>query len=410
MKLLKIGTALLLALLLTFSTVRFDHQVALAATLECDTAIKLPNGWDTPGLDKLERITTFTGNDSHVIFHQDGINQMVLRIQKKDGYAQIGVAVWYSQPTKIAVDADIYLGVNGLGVYKKSFVNFDFTNMSGNYVSAASILIQPPDALVEVRIGEVRVRPADEPAPSVDGVKLSATSLSLLKGKSSQLEASVWPYDANQAVSWKSSNTKVAKVDSTGLVKAVVAGTATITVTTQSGKKTAKCKVTVKNPIKLTSLGKPPTMFLLVGATQAIKLTLSPKNATVSPKYSSANSAIASVDANGVVTARSSGKAAITVKAGGMTQKFTVSVGTIPATNVYLNKAKASIKRNKSLQLSVHTLPELIAPDAITWKTSDDKIAKVSKTGKVTGLRKGTATITAVAWNGKKATCKVTVK
>ena len=411
MKLLKIGAAMLLALLLTFSTVGFGDQTARAATLECDAAIKLPSGWNTPGLDKLERITTFPDNDWHRIFDQEGgINLLALRIQKKDGYAQIGVERWYNQPTKIIVTFDIYFEVKGLGVYRFPSGDFNFTNVNGNYASNAFIMIQPPEALLEVRIGEVRVRPADEPAPSVDSVKLSATSLSLLKGKSAQLEASVWPHDANQAVSWKSSNTKVAKVDSTGLVKAVAAGTATITVTTKEGKKTAKCKVTVKNPIKLTSLGKPPTMFLLVGTSQAIKLTLKPKNATVSPSYSSANSGIASVDADGVVTAHSPGMTKITVKAGGKTQTFSVSTGTIPATAVRLNKTKGSIKRGNSLQLIATIQPETTSPMTIHWSSSDEKIAKVSQEGIVTARKKGTVTITAMTWNGLKATCKITVK
>jgi uncharacterized protein YjdB len=56
----------------------------------------------------------------------------------------------------------------------------------------------------------------------------------------------VTPADAsNKAVSWSSSNTAVAKVDQSGKVTAVKAGTATITVTTDDGKKTASCVVTV---------------------------------------------------------------------------------------------------------------------------------------------------------------------
>ena len=412
MKLLKMGTAILLALLLAFSTSPFD-QVALAATLICDEGIKLPNGWNTPGLDQLERITTFTGNDSRTIFHQDGINQFVLRIQKKDGYAQIGVALWYIQPTKIIIDFDIYFEAKGLGVYRLPCNGNDLTNFSGNQANSAAVLIQPPDALVEIRIGEVRVRPADEPAPTVNSVTLSQSSLSLLKGKTAQLTATVSPDDApNKAVSWKSSNTKVAKVDSDGLVKAVGAGTATITVTTKQGKKTAKCKVTVKKLVALKSISKIKTAYVQVGNTHQVNPVLNPKKADVTLSYASSNPDIASIDENGLIAAHASGTATIKVSAspGGKSQSFTVSTGIVPATAVRLNKTKGSLKRGKSEQLTATMLPEEVSPSALIWKSSNTKIVRVSDAGEITALRKGTATITATTWNGLKATCKITVK
>jgi uncharacterized protein YjdB len=80
----------------------------------------------------------------------------------------------------------------------------------------------------------------------VTGVSLNATSVSLPTGATSQLTATVAPSNAtNQSVSWSSGNTTVATVNSSGLVKGVAAGTATIAVTTQDGAKTAACVVTV---------------------------------------------------------------------------------------------------------------------------------------------------------------------
>ena len=81
----------------------------------------------------------------------------------------------------------------------------------------------------------------------VKSVKLSKTSLSLVKGKTYKLKATVLPSNAsNKKVTWKSSNTKIATVTSTGTVKAKAKGTAYISVVTVDGKKTAKCKITVK--------------------------------------------------------------------------------------------------------------------------------------------------------------------
>ena len=80
----------------------------------------------------------------------------------------------------------------------------------------------------------------------VTGVSVSPATLSLVEGTSEQLRATVTPSDAaNKAVSWTSSATAIATVDNTGKVTAVSAGTATITVKTADGGKTATCTVTV---------------------------------------------------------------------------------------------------------------------------------------------------------------------
>lgn len=81
---------------------------------------------------------------------------------------------------------------------------------------------------------------------AVSGVSLSKTTLSLVEGGSETLTATVAPSNAtNKAVSWKSSDAGTATVDSNGKVTAVKAGSATITVTTSDGGKTATCSVTV---------------------------------------------------------------------------------------------------------------------------------------------------------------------
>ena len=81
----------------------------------------------------------------------------------------------------------------------------------------------------------------------VKSVKLSKTSLFLKKGSTHKLIVTIAPVNAsNKKVNWKSSNTKIATVTSNGTVKAKAKGTAYISVVTLDGKKTAKCKVSVK--------------------------------------------------------------------------------------------------------------------------------------------------------------------
>ena len=87
---------------------------------------------------------------------------------------------------------------------------------------------------------------------NVSGVALNATEATLDVGNTFQLQATVSPSDAtDKGVVWSSSKTSVATVSSTGLVKAVGAGTAVITVTTDDGKKTATCVVTVRAEVEV---------------------------------------------------------------------------------------------------------------------------------------------------------------
>lgn len=89
---------------------------------------------------------------------------------------------------------------------------------------------------------------APKPTVSVTGVKLDQASLSLTVGGTGTLNATVQPDNAtNKAVTWSSSNETVATVEN-GVITAVGAGTADITVTTQDGQKTAVCAVTVTQP------------------------------------------------------------------------------------------------------------------------------------------------------------------
>ncbi len=78
-------------------------------------------------------------------------------------------------------------------------------------------------------------------------------------------------------------------------------------------------------------------------------------------------------------------------------------------TGVKLNKTKATLVAGKKLTLKV-TLTPSDAETTLTWKSSNNKVAKVSQKGVVTAVKNGTATITVTTDNGLEASCKITVK
>ncbi|MCG9967285.1 Ig-like domain-containing protein, partial [Pelotomaculum terephthalicicum JT] len=147
----------------------------------------------------------------------------------------------------------------------------------------------------------------------VTGVSLDKSSETITTGGTDQLTATVTPADAsNQEVTWASDNTAVATVDSTGLVTAVGAGTANITVTTADGGFTATCVVTVSSNVISINVT-PASTTLNVGGTQAIGVTVDPADAGLS--YASDNTSVATVSDGGVITAVAPGSAIIIITA-----------------------------------------------------------------------------------------------
>ena len=165
---------------------------------------------------------------------------------------------------------------------------------------------------------------------NVESVSLDKTSITLTEGDSETLTATVSPSNAtNKNVIWKSSNTSVATV-SNGKVTALKAGTATITVTTDDGGKTAACQVTVNARIynvESVSLDK-TSITLTEGDSQTLTATVYPANATNKKvSWKSSDESIATVN-NGKVTALKAGTATITVTTedGGKTAACQVTV------------------------------------------------------------------------------------
>ena len=101
------------------------------------------------------------------------------------------------------------------------------------------------------RCDGLSVRPIyDDDMILPESVVLNNSSLSLVSGASEQLIATVYPANSyDNSVAWSSNNTSVAKVSSSGVVTAIAAGVATITVTAGDGEITAACSVTVSQSI-----------------------------------------------------------------------------------------------------------------------------------------------------------------
>ena len=175
----------------------------------------------------------------------------------------------------------------------------------------------------------------------VTKVELNKTSLTLNVGDEETLIPTITPDNAtDKSVTWESSDTNIATVDTNGVVTAVAPGTATITVTTVDGGYKDTCPVTVTAapvPVTGVSLNKDSTS-LTVGGTETLTATVKPEDATnKAVTWTSSNSTVATVDQNGVVTALARGTAVITATAAdgrGASASCTVTVSSyLPPAN-----------------------------------------------------------------------------
>ena len=251
------------------------------------------------------------------------------------------------------------------------------------------------------------------PAPTpVATVTVTPASSTLAAGATTQLTATLRDANGNtltgRAVTWSSSNASVATVDGNGKVTAVAPGTAIITATSEGKSGTAQVTVTAPPPTPVGSvIVTPSTASVQVGTSTTLTATVRDASGNVlqgrSVTWSSSNTAVASVSSSGVVTGVAAGTATITATSEGKSGTATITV--TPALSIRVTPTSAEVQAGQTVQLQA-TVTGTDA--AITWTSSDTNIATVSGTGLVTGVRQGSATITATVGTAS-ATATITV-
>lgn len=217
----------------------------------------------------------------------------------------------------------------------------------------------------------------------------------------------------NYIINWKSSNQKIATVKN-GVVTGISEGTVTITATING--KSSTCRVVVSsNYISATKIDLDKTnLTMVIDSTEKLTPTISPSNAeNKKVKWYSSNSEVATISGTGQITAKKVGKTTITVRTNNGLQttcRVTV-VDKISLQSININKQNIVIKEKSSDVLTISYTPSNATNKDITWKSSDTNIVTVNSSGKITGIKPGTATIKAISNDGGYVSiCKVTVE
>ena len=246
----------------------------------------------------------------------------------------------------------------------------------------------------------------------VKSVTLNKTSLEMIAGSAetgtATLMATVAPeYASDKTVFWLTSNEKVATVDDNGKVTAVGSGEAKITAT--AGGKYASCTVKVTVLVAGITLDKTELDMTIDDEPVTLVAKVIPEGATDKTViWSSSNDRVATVDANGKVTAVGNGEATITAKAGDKTATCTVKV-TVFATGITLDKTNLTMEVvDAPVKLTAKVTPDGAIDGAVTWSSDKTDVATVDANGNVTAVGNGEAKITAKA-SDYSATCTVKV-
>ena len=260
-----------------------------------------------------------------------------------------------------------------------------------------------------------------KPAPT--SVKTNPANVTLGVGETYTISESTnsGTYANASNLKWSTSNSSVATVTKSSANKATITakgvGTAYVKITLYNGK-TAQCKVTVK-PAPTSVKTNPASVTLGVGEKYTIsESTNSGTYANASNlKWSTSNSSVATVTKGSgnkaTITAKSKGTAYIKITLyNGKTAQCKVTVKPAP-TSVKSYPASVTLGKGENYTIAAGTNSGSWST-TYTWSSSNNSVATVTGTSankaKITAKGTGTATITIRTFNGKTATCKVTVK
>lgn len=194
---------------------------------------------------------------------------------------------------------------------------------------------------------------------------------------------------------WEIGDDSIASVDANGVITGIKGGNTIVTLTSADGKFSAKCPVTVNQPLKAIKLD--DIALETNGHTsETVAYTLEPADTTEDDvTLSVADESIAKLEGNKLV-AVSDGTTKITATSGIVKTSAKVTV-TTKVEQIALSKTEGVLTVGNTHTIKATVFPEDATDKAVTWKSSDESIATVDAEGNVTAKDTGNATITATS-------------
>ena len=243
---------------------------------------------------------------------------------------------------------------------------------------------------------------------NVKKIELVADKVTINEGSITQISTLIEPKNAtNRALIWTSSDSKIASVDSKGVVKGIKKGSVTITAKTKDGTVVASIIITVNASLpKIEKISfSQDNIGIKKGDTFGLTVIVDPSNLSLSGfTWKSSDTNIVTVDSNGVIKGVNAGTATITVtSSNGKTATCTITVTEkdVDVQEIILTPVDSTISGNKTTQVVAEIKPQNATNRELVWTSSDDSIATVDANGVVRGIKNGVVTITAKTKDGK---------
>ncbi len=218
------------------------------------------------------------------------------------------------------------------------------------------------------------------------------------------------------SVTFDSSNKNICVINKLGKILGLKQGKSTISVTLNGDSYPfLEQDFYVNGEVEDVTLSRSSYTYYRTNKSGSLKLSarVTPYNASnTRVTWKSSNNRVATVYSNGRVTMKGKGTARITatsVDSPRVSDSCNIKV-VQRVTGVKLNKNTISLKKKKSYRLKATCSPSNADRRSVTWKSYNTKVAKVDKSGKVTGVKKGKTTVRATAGDGSKKYAKCTVK
>ena len=281
----------------------------------------------------------------------------------------------------------------------------------GTAIITAKTLINDKETQCIVNVGNVGI--------PITGINISERNISLAAGYTYIIKYSVLPPNATEMnITFSSSDSSVATVNSSGIITGVKAGTAVINVNANNGSISEQVNVTVYKKGSTTvvsgesivadnypkSVSIPDSKNLSVGASVKLEAIISPDNAIKSVTWLSSNPNVVSVNSDGVINAKSVGSADIIVKTvnnKSATCHVTVGNYSIKVKNIYITTKYTYFYgpgEKKSLFLAYE--PVNASNPSVVWSSTDTNVVVVNQNGVITSKNAGSAKVIARTVDG----------
>ena len=251
----------------------------------------------------------------------------------------------------------------------------------------------------------------------VGSIEVAPPAANLSVGKSVQLQAVPRDTAGNplpeQPVTWSSSNSAIANVNTSGLVTAAAVGVAFVVATSEGKSDTSMITATA---VQVGSVAvTPPSATVDVGRTAQLQATVRDTDGgTLTGRvvtWTTSNPGVATVSNAGLVTGVAAGSATVTATSEGQSGSATITVTMVPVASVTVTPATASVDSSKTVQLTAALRDAnggTLTGRTVTWTSLNPGVATVSSSGLVTGVKSGTADVYALS-EGKSDTATITV-